>query len=323
MKKIVIIIILLSSLTACSQKTHKNYYKYNGKDLLIEEGRFDKQKRKIGKWTKYYQDLSDTTKTESNKIRSITTYINGIKNGKYQEFYPNGQLKREGKYKDDKIIGIWNWYSKDGILGSTKTFKDDFAIFIFFDSNGKIIQRKEFKKSIITNEYYYSDGQIRETTIQNLEDKTKKYKSFFKNGKLKKKGDFKNGKKIGKWKQYYLNSGIQTIEDYINELSYQYLFYHTNGNLLVVGQYVDGERNGVWKHFDNKKKLSELNTFDKGVLNGWSESYHFNGKLEKKGNYKNGKKNGEWRYYDIYGSEKKLIMYKNGEEVYSESIIGP
>lgn len=45
-----------------------------------------------------------------------------VKNYFEQKFYRNGQLKKEGKYKDDDRISSWNFYNKQGKLKKVKNY---------------------------------------------------------------------------------------------------------------------------------------------------------------------------------------------------------
>ena len=43
----------------------------------------------------------------------------GRKQGKWSKAYPNGQVKYSGEFKDDKEIGTFSYYSKNGKLTQT------------------------------------------------------------------------------------------------------------------------------------------------------------------------------------------------------------
>ena len=40
----------------------------------------------------------------------------GRKQGKWSKAYPNGQVRYSGEFKDDKEVGTFSYYSKDGKL---------------------------------------------------------------------------------------------------------------------------------------------------------------------------------------------------------------
>ena len=44
--------------------------------------------------------------------------------GKNVLWHHNSQLLRKGSYKDGKKDGLWEWFSKDGSMKTTKTWKN-------------------------------------------------------------------------------------------------------------------------------------------------------------------------------------------------------
>ena len=71
----------------------------------------------------YPTDLTAKTFTKNyanGKPHIIVELKDGLKHGKYQEFYPNGILKISGKYRKDKPIGLWKAYN----LNEDLVYKD-------------------------------------------------------------------------------------------------------------------------------------------------------------------------------------------------------
>lgn len=46
----------------------------------------------------------------------------GLKSGRYEEFYSNGEKKITGRFRKDKQVGMWRYYDKDGELVHKKRF---------------------------------------------------------------------------------------------------------------------------------------------------------------------------------------------------------
>ena len=46
------------------------------------------------------------------------------KSGESKEFFPNGQLKASGKFKNGELHGTWQWFRKDGTLLRTDAYKN-------------------------------------------------------------------------------------------------------------------------------------------------------------------------------------------------------
>ena len=90
------------------------------------------------------------------------------------------------------------------------------------------------------------------------------HESFYKNGQLKFRGNYKTGKKHGLWEVFYLKGNNNP------------LILH--GQLMYRGNHKYGKRDGLWEWF------------------------RVNGQLERRGNYKNGEQNGLWEYFDRDGN---------------------
>lgn len=111
------------------------------------------------------------------KIESVGYIKDGKKNGTAQTFYPNGIVKEEGNWIDDKQEGIWKYYNEDGSLYAIVSFKND-------KQDGKSVFYYPNKN--ISEESYFVNGM--------LDGITKKY---FQNGKLKEVANWSKGKKDG------------------------------------------------------------------------------------------------------------------------------
>ena len=71
---------------------------------------------KDGVWEEYY---------DNGQTKSKYSYINGKPvDGIYSDYHKNGQLKSKGSYLNGEKNGVWEEYYKDGNLEYTYTFKD-------------------------------------------------------------------------------------------------------------------------------------------------------------------------------------------------------
>ena len=64
---------------------------------------------------------------------------------------------------------------------------------------------------------------------------------YYSNGKLKRKGNYKNGIYDGYWEEYFSNGQLQSKGNYINgKLEGYWEYFYSNGNMLYKGNYVNG-----------------------------------------------------------------------------------
>lgn len=86
---------------------------YGGNNQLKMEGEYDSKQNRHGIWTYY---------TVDGKKQSITEYKHGIKDGYSIVYHPNGSLHYRGEYRDDVMVGVWDFY--DVNTGNKSDSKD-------------------------------------------------------------------------------------------------------------------------------------------------------------------------------------------------------
>jgi protein TonB len=114
---------------------------------------------------------------------------------------------------------------------------------------------------------------------------TGKYISYYSNGMEEVIGWYQNGKRVGKWKWYYLNGEVEALGEYD----------------------LDGRKIGkwIWK-YNNGEKYSSV-FFNDGVHDGADSTWNSNGELKKISVYKNG---------TVIGNEKNNL--KKGKVLHNK-----
>jgi len=121
-------------------------------------------------------------------------------------------------------------------------------------------------------------------TSLNPEMKEGAFEWFYKNGKLKHKGDYSLGKAEG-----------------------EHLWYFENGNLEAKEFYKNGLLNGKFVEYYSNGNISNTTHFSKGLQNGMTIYYRENSTKHSEGNFLNGNRDGEWKYF----SESEEILGTN------------
>ncbi|MEL6305833.1 MAG: hypothetical protein AAFQ20_13735 [Bacteroidota bacterium] len=73
----------------------------------------------------YPSDLtakSFVKKYGSGAIRYEVELKDGLKHGRYEEFYPNGEKKMTGRFRKDEQVGTWRYFDTEGELLLKKRF---------------------------------------------------------------------------------------------------------------------------------------------------------------------------------------------------------
>ena len=166
---------------------------------------YENKERKIGK--EYNR--------RDNSLLFEGEYLNGKKNGKGKEFYFNGQIKYEGEYLKDLKNGKGKEYYYNGKLYFEGNFLNDKRW------SGRIYDEKTDNIQELKNgtgflkEYDVIRGLIFEGEYLNGK-KNGKGKEFYYNGQIKYEGEYLNDKRNGKGKEYYAAGILRFEGDYLN-----------------------------------------------------------------------------------------------------------
>lgn len=174
------------------------------------------------------------------RIHSKGKYSNGQKVGLHLRFSRDGQIIKEGNYKNGIKVGVHSSYfdngevkeiinyNNDGVKNGENVYykvnKKNKRILIYKQNfipcphnkaiacqhgkqveynweTGQIKSEKYYKFNKYDGEHkYYEDGKLSYTNYRNEDGY--KFEYYYKDGKIRSKGEFKNGEKIGNWVEY-------------------------------------------------------------------------------------------------------------------------
>ncbi|EHI79440.1 hypothetical protein HMPREF9093_00289 [Fusobacterium sp. oral taxon 370 str. F0437] len=172
---------------------------------------------------------------------------NLLPNGKYTEYYKNGQIKVQGSYKEGKRDGEFKAFLKNGKSAGSVTYKD-----------GKIIKSTLVKAmkdnasfSPVTDIYY------------KLEDSHTFRKVDYENGLLKTYFIYnKDGIPDGESVEYYEEGNIESVVHFRNNIVEGLtITYYENGNIDEEVNYKNNKMNGEAKSYDENGKLNGRTIF--------------------------------------------------------------
>ena len=199
-------------------------------------------------------------------------------NGKYTEYYKNGQMKVQGSYKEGKRDGEFKAFLKNGKSAGSVFYKD-----------GKIIKSTLVKAmkdnasfSPVTDIYY------------KLEDSHTLRKVDYENGLLRIYFIYnKDGIPDGESVEYYEEGNIKSIIPFKNNMVEGLtITYYENGNIDEEVNYKNNKMNGEAKSYDENGKLNGRTIFKDDIK--LEEEVHKENEI-----LKNTFKNGELVKQDI------------------------
>ena len=242
----------------------------------------------------------------------------GLRQGEWIDFYPNGAKKTEKNYKDDQLHGYYKEYDQRGVLVMTMLYDNgsivksnvedqpDIEIVNRYDSNNKLIYNGPFRNNIpvgvhrefsdgkVTNAFIYNDNglKISEGIVDESGRYNGKWKDFYPDGKIMAEGTYTDNRRTGLWK-----------------------FYSPDGKTEQTGFYNNGRPDGLWKWYYGNGSILREEEYFQGERDGAYIEYSESGEIISQGQYSDGERNGDWKFRtgDITEEGKYIIGLKDGQ----------
>ncbi len=189
--------------------------------------------------------------------------------GKYVTYYDNEQKKKEGDFKDGKMVGQWTSWYEDGQKREEEFLKDGEGdgLYISWHDNGQKSSEGNYISGKRDGQWtdWHENGQkfierhFKEDEVDGLSI------AWYDNGQKLSKENFINGERDGLETEWYVDGQKKSEGNYISQQKEGlWTDWYDNGQKKSEGNYVNGKREGDWV--------------------GWYE----NGKKRREGTYKNG-----------------------------------
>jgi len=214
----------------------------------------------------------------------------GKKQGLFKDFYEDGKLKEEKKYKDDLIDGYVKTYDKKGNLSNTEKY----------NNGNKVKNAPELAKLDV-------------------------YKDFYDDGTLKYEGGYINGMPVGThyhYKQKFFCDSLPVARDDTSNVMIKKIVCRNravpdsaitfNEGIKIEYGAVDSLRNkiGIWSEYHNSGEFRGKGLYANDKRIGYWIFYYPNEKVEQRGKYdKKGRAQGEWKWYYENGSLLREEIY--------------
>ena len=273
-----------------------NYYYLPGytinKEILISQGKIteilEKPEFKHSLENAEYNSGAPICSADNLFVVGINKKSDNSKKINYGIFlgYILDNLEKEGKKKENNGTLLENIESND-IIRKAFNYLDE-------KKKLKVIKYNNILKNLnainINNYKFFTNKYI-------VYDTDKKGKEYNNDGNLEFEGEYLNGERNGKGKEYDKYFGKLIFEgEYLNGKRHgKGKEYFQEGEIKFEGEYINGKRwNG--KGYDN---LHEIIYVLKNGNGKWKEYYDCYGYLEFEGEYLNGEKHGKGKeYYD-------------------------
>jgi len=212
-------------------------------------------------------------------------------------YYSNTQIKRIVPYIDDEITGEVLQYTKEGEILLKTTYKNGIkhGANIGFFSKENIAFLEDYENNLLMNGQYFKKSRVKTASIKNGDGE----KIIYKNQKINKIIEYKDGKPQGKVQHFSLRG------DLLNE------YFQKDGikDGIETEYYKSNE---IPKNYKNNNPIPKLEvTWDLGNIHGTVKTWYKNLKLESQKEYVHNKKNGSHFAWYESGCVMFIEEYEN------------
>lgn len=187
-----------------------------------------------------------------------------------KEYFPNGKIKSEVHYRQDKKNGEAIYYYNNGMVNIRCSYNDDQLDGLFEKSNpdGSINESTHYKNGLKegSSVTYFENGKpaIKMNFINDLPNG--KYREYFDNGQVKIEGQYKNGYYQGDW-EYYDFNGLQVGHAHFEKGKGEQIAYHygtTKKRVLI--EFENNLKNGREIYYTKDGTVSKIIYYINGEI---------------------------------------------------------
>ncbi|NOZ75809.1 MAG: toxin-antitoxin system YwqK family antitoxin [FCB group bacterium] len=248
---------------------------------------------------------------------SETELANGIAQGKYISWYPNGQLHITGNFLQGKRDGKWKVRTRQGTLDSLIEYRLgelDGRVITYY-SNGK-------KKRLIYFSNDVPNGSLIEWNTANKKTLTGEYLLGQRTGTWTWKSDgvhkdsvrsWLQGRPHGIWEDFY-HDGTPSFKRFYQDslLTGAFQRWYPDGSSAVKGSMNGNLRDGVWTWKNTKGKPDSVREYRNGLPNGKWIDYNTDGKPQWVRTYTDSLPDGTWKRWYPDGTKAMVGQFDRG-----------
>jgi antitoxin component YwqK of YwqJK toxin-antitoxin module len=139
-------------------------------DKLVERQevtyQVNSEKPFTGTSVEYFIDTIIKDQFEERVLWKRITYKDGVLNGLFESFHPNGQLEFRKNYKNGKQDGLYELFSENGQLLDRENYKNGREVSktrFYYHENGQLIRKGNYKDGKLDglSETFDEKGQLR------------------------------------------------------------------------------------------------------------------------------------------------------------------
>lgn len=197
-----------------------NAFVYNEKGQKTAEGIVDEQGNRRGEWTDFYP---------GGEVRAKGTYRNNRQSGEWTYYFRNGKVEQRGNFLNGRYDGQWTWYYESGQVWREESYfngqEDGFAV--EYDEQGNVIAEGGYISGEKDGPWKYDVGDHRE------------------------EGKYIFGLREGEWTYYFDDGSIHFKGNYVQGIPHgRQIYFYQDGTIREEQYYENGVREKTWRKYD-------------------------------------------------------------------------
>lgn len=210
-----------------ADKTKVRIEEYSNSGQVVSAGITDEKGTREEFWQFFYP---------GGQVRLEGNYKNDKRSGAWKFYYPDGKLEQQGNYLNGLEDGLWTWYYPNGSIRREENYfrgKED-GISTEYDENARIIAGGSFIEGLEEGQWTYLTGDITEKGSYKTGLKDGVWKQFYPDGVLKFEGGYVQGSPDGKHKLYYETGKIKEEQYYrMGQKDRTWWVFDADGNVVI------------------------------------------------------------------------------------------
>lgn len=199
--------------------------RFSQNGVAVAQGPVDQKQKRTGRWQLLYPD---------GKVRAEGNFLNDRQHGTWNFFFDDGRKEQEGDFDGGQKVGTWKWFYRNGNLHKSETYVANklSGDFTQYSDSATVVAHGQYENNEKTGYWRENIGDCSEEGEYSRGLKVGTWKTFYRSGKLHHSGDFKDGNPDGK-----------------------HLFYHPNGFVAQEQHYAVGRKDKTWKKYHENGAL--------------------------------------------------------------------
>lgn len=212
-----------------------NAFVYNEEGKIISKGIIRDDGTREGEWNYYYDD---------GEVKSEGLYENNRQIGEWKFLFKGGNPEQIGNFNRGVLDGKWQWFYPSGKPLRVENFENGkkSGLFLEFSDKGDTVTAGNYAEGEMVGYWKTTYGDVLEQGSYVSDNKDGLWKSFYPNGVLMYQGNYIQGNPDGKHVYYYEDGKIQEEQTYVNGIKEKNWYKFTpDGKLFLTITYRSDE----------------------------------------------------------------------------------